>query len=228
MNFLAITSYYNPFKGNLRKSNYEIFRKHLGVKLLTVEWSRDADFDLCEGDADYLIQVSNGDLLWQKERLFNIGLAEAKRLGYSRVVFLDSDIVFHDPEWFVPVNAALDTCSVVQCFSVVHYLPLVNCAGMRRGELAGLQPDLSAASLLYKMQQHGSFLAREDDKAMPPVSPTALAGNPGMAVAIRIDAHSQWKKYEGNIVGGGDSVLMAAATNQLDHLFTIRPFTKPH
>lgn len=225
---LAITSYYNPFRGKARKTNYDVFRRHLGIPLLTVEWSRDGDFDLCEDDADYLIQVSNGDLLWQKERLLNIGLAEARMLGFSRVAFLDGDIVFHDPAWFRNVNTALDSCSVVQCFSQVDYLPPAEYSGMSRQQLLALQPEFSRASHAHEMLSIGSSHDTPQVSTSPQPASTVLSGNPGMAIAIRLDHHVDLKCYEGNIVGGGDRVLMAAVTNSLDHLFQIRPFTKSH
>lgn len=228
MDLLAITSYYNPFRGELRKSNYEVFRRHLGINLLTVEWSRNSDFDLCEKDADHLIQVSNGDLVWQKERLLNIGIAEAKSLGYSKVALLDSDVVFHDPEWFRSVDAALDTCSFVQCFEQVDYLPRADYSGMSREQLISLEPDFSRNTFAYNLLNRGSIFCRADEESSRQSPSTTLVANTGMAIAIRLDGDVRWRLYEGNIVGSGDLVLMAAVTNHLDQLFRIRPFTRAH
>ena len=65
----AITSYFNPARYRRRLSNYRIFRANLGVPLVTVELSFDGQFELTEGDADILIQIPAGAMLWQKERL---------------------------------------------------------------------------------------------------------------------------------------------------------------
>lgn len=228
MDLLAITSYYNPFHGKARKANYDVFRRHLGIPLLTVEWSQHGDFDLCDDDADYLIQVSRGDLLWQKERLLNIGLAEARSLGFSRVAFLDSDIVFHDPAWFRTVDAALDSFSIVQCFSRLDYLPAADYSSMSRQHLLALQPEFSNVSLSFEMLQHCKCSSGQRAAFGPVLASSSYSGNPGMAIAIRFDEHLEWKHYEGNIVGGGDSVLMAAVTNRLDQMFQNQLFTNSH
>ncbi len=49
-----------------------------------------------------------------------------------------------------------------------------------------------------------------------------------MAIAVRIDQHPDWTHYEGNIVGGGDVVLMAGITKSLDELFSNREFSHHH
>ena len=219
MKLLAITSYFNPFQGGLRKQNYETFRKHLGVELLTVEWSPAAEFDLSEQDADYLVRVSGGDLLWQKERLLNIGLARAKELGASRVAFLDCDIVFSDSEWSRRVNTALNTHAIVQCFTHVNYLPPLDHSGMSREALTRHKPDFSRPSLAHELLKFGRFLPEQWDPKNPNIHVGSLAGNPGLAVAISLDEQPKWRLYDGNIVGGGDGVLMAAATNHLDDFF---------
>ncbi len=228
MDLLAITSYFNPFGGKLRRQNYETFRRHLGVKLLTVEWSPEGNFDLCERDADYLIQVSGGDLLWQKERLLNIGLARARELGARNVAFLDCDIVFSDTEWHHHVLAALQNYSIIQCYTHVNYLPPVDHASMSRASLASVPPEFTRLSLAYEwleFDRYGSSVA----ETLPETrSLQDLSGNPGMAIAIRMESNFHWKIYEGNIVGGGDSVFMAAAANQLDKLFTRRLFSPAH
>ena len=228
MKLLAITSYFNPFQGGLRKQNYETFRKHLGVELLTVEWSPAAEFDLSEQDADYLVRVSGGDLLWQKERLLNIGLARAKELGASRVAFLDCDIVFSDSEWSRRVNTALNTHAIVQCFTHVNYLPPLDHSGMSREALTRHKPDFSRPSLAHELLKFGRFLPEQWDPKNPNIHVGSLAGNPGLAVAISLDEQPKWRLYDGNIVGGGDGVLMAAATNHLDDFFSVRSLTRAH
>ncbi len=225
---LAITSYYNPFHGDQRRKNYETFRKHLDIELLTVEWSREEDFDLSEQDADYLIQVSGGDLLWQKERLLNIGLCKARELGASRVAFLDCDIVFPEANWHDKVIAALDDRPLVQCYSQINYLPPVDHSGMPRDVLTAIQPVFTRPSLAHELVKFGKFLPVKWEKNNPNLPVSSLAGNPGMAVAIHLEKHSSWKNYEGNIVGGGDGIFIAGATNHLDDLFSVRSFSPAH
>jgi hypothetical protein len=51
-----------------------MFRANLGAPLVTVELSFDGRFELTDQDADVLIQLCGGALLWQKERLLNLAL----------------------------------------------------------------------------------------------------------------------------------------------------------
>ena len=121
---IAVTSYFNPLGGRLRKRNYDVFRRELGLPLLTVEWSRDGRFELSDDDAEVLLRVSGGDLLWQKERLLNIGMAQARSTWPGAdLAFLDCDIVFAEPGWDGRVIEALDRFPAVQCYSTVGYLP---------------------------------------------------------------------------------------------------------
>ena len=94
----AVTSYFNPTGSKRRFANYHAFRRALGVPLLAVEWSRDGRFELGESDADIVVQIGGGDLMWQKERLLNIGIG---RLPAScrEVAWLDCDIVLERFGW---------------------------------------------------------------------------------------------------------------------------------
>lgn len=227
MNLIAITSYFNPFRGKLRRRNYEVFRKHLGIPLLTVEWSQDGNFELSEVDADYLLQISGGDLLWQKERLLNLGLARVRELGISRAALLDCDVVFADREWHLKVNKTLDRYSISQCYKYVNYLPAFDYSRLTREELMSLQPELRLDSLSYGMLQSKSLYRTE--KALHAIEAlTSLSGNPGMAVALRLDDRPDFRLYEGNLVGGGDIVLMAAFTGRLGELFSVCPYSPHH
>ena len=60
----AVTSCYNPAQFKRRLANYKIFRANLGVPLVTVELSFNGHFELTESDADILIQISGGAVLF--------------------------------------------------------------------------------------------------------------------------------------------------------------------
>ena len=94
----AVTSYFNPLGWRSRLENYRLFRKHLEVPLIAVEWHPHGEFQLGPGDADVLAQVQGGDLMWQKERLLNIGMASVPA-GVEFVAWLDCDIVFCQRGW---------------------------------------------------------------------------------------------------------------------------------
>ena len=68
MSLYAITSYFNSAKYQTKLNNYRLFHKSLAVPLITVELSFDGEFELTSADADILVQISGGAVLWQKER----------------------------------------------------------------------------------------------------------------------------------------------------------------
>ena len=112
----AITSYFNPAGYKSRLANYRTFRKHSAAPLLAVELSFTGSFELQPGDADILVQLTEGDVLWQKERLLNIGLRHLPG-PCDAVAWLDCDIIFAADDWAERARAALSTFSLVQLFS---------------------------------------------------------------------------------------------------------------
>ncbi|HVZ44058.1 MAG TPA: hypothetical protein VHA82_09620 [Ramlibacter sp.] len=227
----ALTCYFNPFHGNRRLRNYRVFRRLLGVPLVTVEWSRDGRFDLSPEDADLMIRVEGGDLMWQKERLLNLGLARMRREQFAPcVAVLDADTVFAEDAWAERVVEALDSCAVVQCYSRLDYLPEVPLEGCSRSALAAVAAERSLPSRAFALWEGRPLFSMDSDLAqlmavgmLPPFS-----GNPGMATAFRLDALPHFEHYENNIVGGGDTVLTAACSGELDALFRYRNFSLPH
>ena len=95
---LVVTSYFNPMKSRRRLTNYRVFSSRLNAPLLTVELSFDGQFELTSADADHLIQLSGGDVMWQKERLLNIAL-EAVPHDVEDVAWIDCDVVFESRDW---------------------------------------------------------------------------------------------------------------------------------
>jgi hypothetical protein len=116
-----ISTYFNPLNWSSRRRNYDIFRRHLGANLLTVEWSPSGQFQLTDRDADRLIQISGGDLMWQKERLINIGLSHLPD-DCEFVGWVDCDILFLDPLWQQKTCNLLTNHEVIQLYGDVEYL----------------------------------------------------------------------------------------------------------
>ncbi len=59
----AITSYFNPCNYANRRSNYDIFRKHLKIPLVTVELSFTGEYHLPADDAELMIQLTGKDIM---------------------------------------------------------------------------------------------------------------------------------------------------------------------
>src|SRR5437016_4683011 len=94
----GITSYFNPMRYRRRLSNFRLFRKHLNIPLVVVELTYGEVFELHEKDAEVLIQLRGGAVLWQKERLLNVALS-ALPSSCDKVAWLDCDIIFDDIGW---------------------------------------------------------------------------------------------------------------------------------
>ncbi len=117
----AITCYFNPMRYRRRLSNFRLFRKHLNIPLVAVELAYGEEFELHEQDAEVLIQLRGGALLWQKERLLNVALL-AVPSSCRRFAWLDCDILFGNADWAHTANSLLDRFSLIQLFKQVHYL----------------------------------------------------------------------------------------------------------
>lgn len=117
----AITTYFDPTGCRNRLRAYREFRRHLHVPLVTVELSYGSAFDLATDDADVLIQLRGGAVLWQKERLLNIAL-EALPSHCVAVAWLDCDVVFARADWSAAALGLLDGFAMIQPFSRLHYL----------------------------------------------------------------------------------------------------------
>jgi hypothetical protein len=118
----AITAYFNPARYQNRRKNYRLFHQRLAVPLAAVELSFDGQFELDPDDAELLIQIDGGDVMWQKERLLNIALESLPR-ECEFVVWLDCDIVFQRQDWPEQVCRQLERVPLLQPYSLVHHLP---------------------------------------------------------------------------------------------------------
>src|SRR3974377_2142226 len=94
----AITCYFNPMRYRRRLINFRIFREYLKVPLVVVELAFGPEFELQAQDAEILIQLRGGAVLWQKERLLNVAL-QALPKDCHKVAWLDCDIVFKALDW---------------------------------------------------------------------------------------------------------------------------------
>jgi len=125
-NDLAIVCcHFNPCKYKSRVENYKIFRNEIikiGVRFLTVELSfGEEPFELNYPEVIHL-RTSEENIMWQKERLLNIGIRQLINEGYKKISWLDADIVFEDYDWHQKVSDCLDKFNVCQVFSEAYKL----------------------------------------------------------------------------------------------------------
>jgi hypothetical protein len=190
----CITAYFNPAQYRTRPANYARFAAPLreaGIPLLTVECAfGDDPFELPPGPD--VVQVRARDVLWQKERLINLGVAHLPPQA-TQVAWLDGDILFTNPDWAVATAALLDTAVVAQ--------PFARAIRLAQGEDSA--PLASAG--------HESFAAVwQRDRSLVHVGGLDVHGHTGFAWAARRDLLAQHGLYEAFITSNGDHFLAHA------------------
>ncbi len=203
----AITSYFNPAGFRSRLANYRTFRKHLAVPLVAVELSFNGSFELQPGDADVLVQLAGGDIMWQKERLLNIALRHLPP-DCDAVAWLDCDVLFPDDQWSRQARDALSSFSLVHLFSERCHLA----QGATRDACGWGPVELRIPGVGYKL------VTGQLKPDVLRVAGTLLLGGPtyGLAWAARRTLLDKHGLYDGNIVGGGDRATACAALGRLD------------
>lgn len=225
----AVTSYYNPAGYQRRKANYLLFRERLALPLLTVEWSPTGEFELRPGDADLLIQLRGGDVMWQKERLLNLGVARLPP-QCTHVAWVDCDLVFEREDLREAIFAALDAAPFVQLFDRVAHLARTPLDALAR--LGNCTNRTVTFEREGAASAHGAA-ARADQPPRVPVTfqdhdhlgpkPTA-----GFAWAARRELLERHPLFDEWIVGGGDSAYFYAAAGMPEYVVQNHSLAGPH
>ncbi len=122
-----VTSYFNPAGYRTKQENYNRFAagiRAIGAELWTVECTfGEQPFDLPEGPRH--MRIRGRDVLWQKERLLNECI-RALPANYTKVVWLDCDILFENPIWLEQTSKLLDEVAILQPFASVVRLARSN------------------------------------------------------------------------------------------------------
>lgn len=209
----AITSYFNPVGYQRRLANYRVFRQHLAVPLVTVELSFDGTFHLQPEDAEILVQLAGGAVLWQKERLLNVALKSLPD-SCENVAWVDCDIVFEHDDWVERASAALEEFPLVHLFHERHEVP-------REGV-----PDPCGSWEAYDTSQSAVYRivagkTSPEEVSIPGGLLTRRSTN-GLAWASRRDVLEEHGLYDACIVGGGDRAILCAALGEFHRLALAR------
>jgi hypothetical protein len=216
----AIAAYFNPMHWRRRAENFRRFRQQLRIPLVAVELGYDGRFDLTPGDADILLQFPAADVMWQKERLFNLALA-ALPPEVDAVACVDGDVVFHDPDVWAKTRRALDREPIVQCFSHMYYLP----ADFPR-EVGLIESALPACPGFGWLRSQGQSTlelcnpAWRNPNDLPPVSY-------GLAWAFRRELFAERGFYDAWVIGGGTRVHCFASDGLWRECADAMRFTPP-
>jgi hypothetical protein len=209
----AITCYFNPVGYRRRLANYQVFRQHLAVPLVTVELSFDGRFQLQPEDADILKQIQGGAVLWQKERLLNVAVNSLPN-SCEKVAWVDCDIIFADKHWMGRASTALDHFPLVHLFHERHEAP------------REWVPDPPEAWAAYRTSESSVYRiavgkATPEEVSIPGGLLTRRSTN-GLAWASRRDVLEEHGLYDAFIVGGGDRAILCAALGEFQRLALAR------
>jgi GR25 family glycosyltransferase involved in LPS biosynthesis len=157
-----------------------------------------SDIPLCRPMADVLrartaaasvATATSSCVLFHKENLWNL----VERLvppHFSKLLFLDADILFAEPTWYGVVSALLDTHAVVQPYRTVSLLNA-------RGDPYRTIPSMLALASTRAKEKGNIFR-----------SPW---GAPGFGIACRRDwLHTVGGLFDAALMGGGDLLQLAA------------------
>jgi hypothetical protein len=203
----AVTCYFNPGRNGVRKSNYHLFREHLGVPLVTVELAYDDAFDLVESDAEILIQIRGGAVLFQKERLLNVAI-RALPESCDKVVWIDSDIIFGAEDWPRRVSEALDHFPIVQPFEKLHHMP----RSWQAETFSEADASFTWQSAVHAISE-GELPGWAVNPPAPPATDSYALGSVWAAQRGLLDRHGL---YDAGIVGGGPRLVACAAYGILE------------
>jgi len=212
----AITSYYNPASYKRRLSNYHIFRQNLNVPLITVELGNQGKYELKPGDADILVQIPQGDILWQKERLLNVALKHVPSEAEA-IAWIDCDVIFGRKDWVGATLEKLKEFPLVQLFHEACYMDRDVMPGDGNGEPAGQRHD----SITARMQADSNSGVASDPDYLPLYHPKRVPmALPGLAWAARRTLLEPDFFYDSFILGGGDCPLIYSAYGWFDEIIS--------
>jgi hypothetical protein len=204
----GLTTYFNPQDYETKRQNFRLFRKRLELPLCVVELAFDGrPFELGPDDAELLIQVRGGDVLWQKEQLLNIGLKKLPS-ECDKVCWLDADVLFENPDWAVQTARLLEEYVVVQPFSLsVRLRPHeTDCS------LDGLPLGSAEHEVLHSMAY--GVAAKGTDS----LSSYLAHGHSGYAWAARRSVMETHGFYRANVLGNADLNIAQAMFGGDKHL----------
>lgn len=137
MMLAVVTNYYNPSESSVKYENFKTFRNGMkGLPLFIVE----ATFGNQNFSIEDALHVKCQSVLWQQYRLVN-HVIESLPNEYDKVVWVDADILFDDPDWYRKMDEALDHHNIIQSFSDITLLNKDTTPGEQRRSVAKVALD---------------------------------------------------------------------------------------
>jgi hypothetical protein len=189
----VVTSYFNSHNYASKRRGFELFRHSMersGVPLFIGECAfGDEEFELQPSGS--VFQFRSRDVMWQKERLLNLTIDRVPD-RYSKIAWVDADVLFTNPAWIVEASERLDDLPVVQPFSHAVRLRPGETSDYGGGERSrGFCYTRSALPALSRLRYH-------------------IHGHTGFAWAADRQLLSDIGLYDAAIVGTGDHLMAHA------------------
>ncbi len=197
----VVTSYFNPcgFRGRLE--NFERFVEPIrraGIPLVIVEAHFVDQDDRATLPARHeALRVEARDVMWQKERLLDLGAAWLPA-SCTKVAWLDADVIFENEDWAGATSERLETAFVVQ--------PFATAVRLSRGTLEPREGDDVFESFA------SMFVHRPEELAHGKYD---LHGHTGFAWAARRDLIARHGLYDACIGGSADHMMAHAFAGDL-------------
>lgn len=191
----CICCFFNYNNNQVIKKNYINFRKKLMYSVTTIEISLKKENFFIEDSIKILANERNA--LWQKERCFNIALEHLDN-KYDKIVWLDTDIIFHNINWIYDLEKKLDDFCFVQPFESVF-------------EKKGNNKRLNCESYAKKIHDK-IFLGKKIKEEF------AL----GLTWGIRRDALEPYGFFDKHILGANDNLQVCFYTGDYHNSYILR------
>jgi len=200
----GVTTWFNLRRHPLPLQNLQTFCRRVreqGLKLLIVELAfGDAPFELHEDLCDLLIRRRTQTVLWQKERMLNLGIAHLPP-ACDKVAWLDGDLIFENDDWVAQTSQLLESYVVVQPYETACWLP-------RDTETmpADAQRGIAEGRYLPGMVRGLSSYATDAERNRA-LGNYLYAGHTGFAWSARRSLLERHGLYDRDIAGGGDVAI---------------------
>jgi len=113
----VVTGYFNSHHYNSKRRAFDRFADSMersGIPLFVGECAfGDSPFELEKSASVFRFRTR--DVLWQKERLLNLTIDRVPD-RYTKIAWIDGDILFENPRWAIDASEQLDKVAVVQLF----------------------------------------------------------------------------------------------------------------
>jgi hypothetical protein len=189
----VVACYFNSHNYASKRRGFELFRASMErsrVPLFIGECAFGEDrFELAPSAS--VFQFRTPDLMWQKERLLNLTIERVPD-RYTKIAWVDADVLFTNPMWIVEASERLDEVPVIQPFSHAVRLRPEETSYYGGGERSrGFCFTRSALPGLSRLKYH-------------------LHGHTGFAWAADRQLLSDLRLYDGAVAGTGDHLMAHA------------------